>query len=252
MTEPSGLLNPVGPGSLRGQHAAVTGAARGIGAHIALELARAGAHLTVMDLRDPTDTAETIRAEGGTATAVPVDVSDRDAVYAAFSEAAVERLDTLVTSAAVYGSTTAIDDLTAAEVDQVLDVNIKGTLWSVRAALPALRVRGGRVVCIGSVAGKIGGVLAGPAYVASKGGVHAMVKWLAKTEARHGILANGVAPGVVDTEMITGQGYKGDYCPLGRLAQPEEIARVAAFLASPAASYLTGTVVDVNGGAFMG
>jgi 3-oxoacyl-[acyl-carrier protein] reductase len=252
MTEPSGLLNPVGPGSLRGQHAAVTGAARGIGAHIARELARAGAHVTVMDLRDPTGTAETIRAEGGSASAVAVDVSDRDAVHAAFSKATVERLDTLVTSAAVYGSTTPIDDLTEDEVDQVLDVNIKGTLWSIRAALPALRIRGGRVVCIGSVAGKIGGVLAGPAYVASKGSVHAMVKWLAKTEAGHGILANGVAPGVVDTEMITGLGYQGDYCPLGRLAQPEEIARVAAFLASPAASYLTGTIVDVNGGAFMG
>ena len=252
MTEPLGLVNPAGPGSLRGQHAAVTGAARGIGQQIALELARAGARVTVFDTRDASDTAETIRAEGGTADAVTLDVTDRDAVKGAFAELATEGLDALVTSAAIYGSTTPIDDLTASEVDDVLEVNIKGTLWTVRAALPLMRVRGGRVVCIGSVAGKIGGVLAGPAYVASKGAVHAMVKWLAKTEAKNGILANGVAPGVVDTEMIIGQAYQPDYCPLGRFARPEEIARVAAFLATPAASYLTGTVVDVNGGHFMG
>ncbi|MEU0470833.1 SDR family oxidoreductase [Amycolatopsis sp. NPDC006131] len=108
------------------------------------------------------------------------------------------------------------------------------------------------MVCIGSVAGKVGGVLAGPHYVASKGAVHAVVKWLAKTEAARGITANAIAPGVVDTEMVAGRGYRPDYCPLGRLAQPEEIARVAAFVASPAASYLTGAVVDVNGGYAMG
>lgn len=252
MTGPHGLVDPAGPGSLRGQHAVVTGAARGIGAQIALELARAGARVTAVDLRDCAATVATIRDEGGSATALALDVSDRDAVAGAVAEAAAERLDVLVTAAGVYGSTTPIGELTAAEVDQVLDVNVKGTLWSIRAALPALRVRGGRVVCIGSVAGKIGGVLAGPAYVASKGGVHALVKWLAKTEAANGILANGVAPGVTDTEMIAGQGYRGDYCPLGRFARPEEIARAAAFLATPAASYLTGTIVDVNGGSFMG
>lgn len=252
MTESLGIMNPAGPGSLRGQHVAVTGAARGIGQQIALELARAGARVTVFDLRDAGETAKSIRSEGGTADAVALDVTDRDAVEHAFAEAGADRLDMLVTSAAIYGSATPIDELTDTEVDEVFNVNIKGALWCIRAALPMLRERGGRVVCIGSVAGKIGGVLAGPHYVASKGAVHALVKWLAKSEASHGILANGVAPGVVDTEMITGQGYQPDYCPLGRFAHPEEIARMAAFLATPAASYLTGTVVDANGGHFMG
>ncbi|WP_443111385.1 SDR family NAD(P)-dependent oxidoreductase [Amycolatopsis sp. A1MSW2902] len=82
--------------------------------------------------------------------------------------------------------------------------------------------------------------------------MHAVVKWLAKTEACNGILANAVAPGVVDTEMVRDKGYSENYNPLGRLARPGEIARVAAFLASPAASYMTGTVVDVNGGYAMG
>lgn len=249
-----GVLDGNGPGSLRGHRAVVTGAARGIGREVGLELARAGAEVHVVDVNDPAETAAEIRAAGSEATAHVVDVADRAAVEALMRTvgSADNRLDVLVTCAAVYGRTTSAEDLSEDEVDHVLDVNVKGTLWSVRAALPWLRQRGGRVVCIGSVAGKIGGVLAGPHYVASKGAVHAMVKWLAKTEAAHDIIANGIAPGVVDTEMIAGRGYQPEYCPLGRFAQPEEIARVAAFLASPAASYMTGTIVDVNGGHAMG
>ncbi|TNC26529.1 SDR family NAD(P)-dependent oxidoreductase [Amycolatopsis alkalitolerans] len=235
---------------MTGEYAVVTGAARGIGAGVALELARAGAEVTVVDVRDPGETVSAIEAEGGKATGRVLDVTDRVAVCEAF--AALPGLDVLVTCAAIYGDTVSLDELEESEVDAVLGVNVKGTLWSIRAALPLLRRRGGRVVCIGSVAGKVGGVLAGPHYVASKGAVHAVVKWLAKTEAAHGITANGVAPGVVDTEMVAGRGYRPDYCPLGRLARPEEIARVAAFLASPAASYMTGAVVDVNGGYAMG
>ncbi|MGI6869921.1 MULTISPECIES: SDR family NAD(P)-dependent oxidoreductase [Amycolatopsis] len=246
----TGVLAAGGAAGMHGRQAVVTGAARGIGAHIARELAAAGAEVTVLDVNDPARTVATIRAEGGTATGHTVDVTDLAGVRAILS--GLPALDALVTSAAVYGDTVSVDDLDESEVDHVLGVNVKGTLWTIKAALPLLRRHGGRVVCIGSVAGKVGGVLAGPHYVASKGAVHAMVKWLAKTEAAHGITANGVAPGVVDTEMVAGRGYRPDYCPLGRLAQPEEIARVAAFLASPAASYMTGAVVDVNGGYAMG
>jgi 3-oxoacyl-[acyl-carrier protein] reductase len=246
----TGTLDAGGPAGLRGRRAVVTGAARGIGARIALELSWAGAEVTVVDVLDPGETVAAIKAEGGQAAGWTLDVTDRAAVQEAFGT--LESLDVLVTSAAVYGDTVSIDELEESEVDRVLGVNVKGTLWSIRAALPLLRRRGGRVVCIGSVAGKVGGVLAGPHYVASKGAVHAVVKWLAKTEAAHGVTANGVAPGVVDTEMVAGRGYRPDYCPLGRLARPEEIARVAAFLASPAASYMTGAVVDVNGGYAMG
>ncbi|GHF69959.1 3-oxoacyl-[acyl-carrier protein] reductase [Amycolatopsis bartoniae] len=246
----TGVLAAGGAAGMRGRQAVVTGAARGIGAHIARELAAAGAEVTVLDVNDPAATVDTIRAEGGTATGHAVDVTDLAAVRAVLS--GLPALDALVTSAAVYGDTVSLDDLGESEVDHVLGVNVKGTLWTIKAALPLLRRHGGRVVCMGSVAGKVGGVLAGPHYVASKGAVHAMVKWLAKTEAANGITANGVAPGVVDTEMVAGRGYRPDYCPLGRLARPEEIARVAAFLASPAASYMTGAVVDVNGGYAMG
>jgi 3-oxoacyl-[acyl-carrier protein] reductase len=249
-----GVLDPDGPGSLRGATALVTGAARGIGQQIALELARGGAAVSVLDVLDPAETVAAIRSENGTADGLRLDVTDRAAVSRRVTESAgpAGRLDVLVTSAGIYGGVTAIDQLDEAELDAVLSVNLAGTLWCLQAALPLLRARGGRVVCVGSVAGKIGGVLAGPHYAASKGGVHALVRWLAKTEAGHGITANGIAPGVVDTDMVAGRGYQPDYCPLGRFADPAEIARVAAFLASPAASYMTGTVIDVNGGYFMG
>jgi 3-oxoacyl-[acyl-carrier protein] reductase len=98
----------------------------------------------------------------------------------------------------------------------------------------------------------VGGVLAGPHYVASKGGIHALVKWVSKAGAANGIYANGIAPGAIETDMIQGKGYAADYCPLGRLGQPEDIAEAVVFLASPASNYITGIVLDVNGGYYMG
>lgn len=252
MTKNHGLLNPDGPGSLCGRKAFVTGAACGIGRQVALELARAGVSVTAMDCLDCLDTVSAIRAENGTVQAVAMNITDPDSVREAIRATGVDRLDILVTCAGIYGSANTLDELTESEMESVLDVNLKGTVRCIRSALPLMRVHGGRIVCIGSVAGKIGGFLAGPHYVASKGGVHSIIKWLAKTEASNNITANGVAPGVVDTEMIVDKGYPSDCCPLGRMARPEEIAWVAAFLASPAASYMTGTVVDVNGGLYMG
>ncbi|GAA3239802.1 3-oxoacyl-ACP reductase FabG [Pseudonocardia petroleophila] len=245
---PAGVLHPE---VLRGQVAVVTGAAKGIGAAVALELARAGAELVLYDLAEPGATADAVRALGGEASAAVLDVTDRDTVGQALG--ALPRIDVLVTSAGVYGEPIPIVDMADAEMDRVLGVNVKGALWTIRAALPALRRDGGgRVVCLGSAAGEVGGVASGPQYVASKGAVHAMVKWLARTEAVNGVAANAVAPGAVDTDMIAGKGYDGGYCPLGRLGTPQDVAAVVAFLCTPGAGYMTGTVVDVNGGFHMG
>ena len=248
-TTATGLLHPDGPGGMRGQHAVVTGGARGIGAEVALELTRAGASVTIVDVGDLSEVDSRIGAEGGDVEVFNADVRDAGALEAAFAR--LKRVDAVVTSAAVYGEHADIESLDLSEVSDLLDINVKGTLWTIKAALPRLRETRGRLVCVGSVAGKVGGVLAGPHYVASKGGIHALVKWVAKTEASHGVTANAVAPGVVDTSMVAGRGYDPGYCPLGRFAQPQEVARVIAFLASPASSYMTGAVVDVNGGSAM-
>ena len=131
-------------------------------------------------------------------------------------------------------------------------VNLHGPIHFARAYLPGMAERRhGRMVLIGSVAGRIGGVKASAHYVASKGGLHALVKWLARRGAPHDVLVNGIAPGVIETEMTRGQRIDPAQVPLGRNGRPEEIAWPIAFLCSPAASYITGTVLDVNGGLYM-
>ena len=104
---------------------------------------------------------------------------------------------------------------------------------------------------VGSLAGRMGGLIAGPHYVASKGGVHALVKWLARQAAPHGVLVNGIAPASVETPMMDGQPVDLARIPLGRMARAEEMAWPIAFLCSAAASYICGAVLDVNGGVYM-
>ncbi len=234
------------PDTLTGLQAVVTGAARGIGAAVALALSAAGAEITALDIAHPQATVAAILAAGGKATGGILDVTDRAGAESVIGT--LSRVDILVTSAGLYGEALPIEDMDDAEMDRVLGVNVKGTLWTVRAALPQLRRTGGKIICLGSLAGKIGGVAAGPQYVASKGALHALVKWLARVEAPNGVLVNAVAPGPVDTDMIAGRGYSPSAFPLQRFAAPEEIAAVVTFLSSPGASYMTGAVVDVNGG----
>jgi 3-oxoacyl-[acyl-carrier protein] reductase len=131
-----------------------------------------------------------------------------------------------------------------------------GVVNPVRKIFPLMCDNGyGKIVALGSVAARIGGVASGPAYVSAKSAVHGMIKWLAKAGAKHGVYANAVAPGPVETPMwqtVTQRQPPSAHnsVPLGRYGQPEDIAQSILFLASPQSNWITGTTIDINGGSY--
>jgi NAD(P)-dependent dehydrogenase (short-subunit alcohol dehydrogenase family) len=236
---------------LAGQRILVTGAGRGIGAATAEICASLGAEMILVDLKGAAEVAERIAGQGGKAEAIEADAADRAAVERIAKS--VGRVDGLVLNAAVcpFG-----EDWQAPGWDesfkQVIDVNVLGPIHAARAFLPSMiQRRYGRIVMVGSLAGRMGGLIAGPHYVASKGGLHALVKWLARQTGPSGVIVNGIAPFSVETPLMEGQPVDTSRIPLGRLARPEEVGWPIAFLCSPAASYICGVVLDVNGGVYM-
>lgn len=245
-----------------GEIALVTGAASGIGRASALAFARRGAIVVVAD-RDPhgaTETVELVHAAGGRAEARLVDVSDEHSV-AQLIDAIVSdhgRLDIAHNNAGVGGPTAAIADTTTAGWQQVIDVNLGGVFFCLRAELRVMREQGrGRIVNTASIAGLTGPVDLG-AYAASKAGVIALTKVAALEHAADGIRVNAVAPGFVHTPM-TAAGADPDWAaaalaavPAGRGADPAEIAEAVVWLTSPAADFLVGHVMVIDGGLTVG
>lgn len=238
-----------GDGRLEGKVAVVTGASRGVGLAVADVLAREGAQVVATDVLALDAAVAAVSARGGRALAVRADVTSEQDVKALFDAAAAEHggVDVLACCAGVYGG----GDLGSAGVEEfarVLDVNLLGTYLCLREAFPHLRARGGgKIVCIGSVAGRTGGYLCGPHYAASKGGVHALCRWAAKHGAPD-VHVNVVAPGAIATDMIKGEPYPRDISLLRRQGTPEEVAEAVLFLAGSASDYVTGTVLEVDGG----
>lgn len=241
--------------------AIVTGGAKGIGRAIVAAFAGRGITSVIadIDLDAAQAVAEEIRRLGGDAIAIRTDLSRIDEIVRMVVEtiARYGRIDILVNNAGIL-SNTPYDQLTESEWDEVLGVNLKGALFASREALrPMLDQGWGRIVFISSLAGRSGGVSVGPAYVASKAALVGLTRHLAKKVARSGVTVNAVAPGTTETDIIKGftdadMAAINDAIPAGRLGKPEEIAETVAFLASDAAAFITGTVVDVNGGMYMG
>jgi 3-oxoacyl-[acyl-carrier protein] reductase len=244
---------------LHGRVALVTGGGQGIGAEIAVQLAKAGAGVVVGDLRR--DAAEAIAREiggaGGRAIGTGLDVtrSDQVAEFVGAGVAEFGRVDILVNNAGVIRDAL-LHNMTEEEFDDVVRVHLKGTFLCMQAATREMRHRGyGKVVNISSIAGKVGNI--GQAnYAAAKAGIVALTKTAAKELARHGICVNAIQPGFIETPMTRSvpekvRDMKLAEVPLGRFGQPIDIARPAVFLASDDSDYMTGAVLEVTGGRYM-
>jgi 3-oxoacyl-[acyl-carrier protein] reductase len=243
------------PGSLAGRRAVVTGGARGMGRAHSTALAAAGASVVLVDIdgEELEKTCAELRADGAEVSALAGDITARPSAEAlmAAAVAALGGLDILVHNAGLMYSLTGLADTDDNDFRRLFAVNVDAPLFLTRAALPVLRASDhARVIFISSQWGQV------PdghsyAYMASKAAQLGLMKTMAKEFAAEHILVNAVAPGAVMTRMVPEEYYEAERAaiPLGRLADPAEIAAVVAFLASDAASFMTGQTVPINGGA---
>jgi NAD(P)-dependent dehydrogenase (short-subunit alcohol dehydrogenase family) len=242
---------------LKDKVAIVTGAGRGIGLAIACALAREGARVAVCDIRaELLDKALTeIEAANGQALGFQMDVTNREQIQQV-ADGVLSRwgtIDILVNNAGIY-EVLPFEEISEGQWDRLLAVNLKGAFLFCQVVVPSMKRQGaGRIVNIASSAGKTGAMLAGAHYSVSKAGLICLAKQLARELGPDGITVNAVAPGRIDTPMIhavsdeENQAFA-EKTPLGRLGTAEDVANAVVFLASDEASFITGEIMDVNGG----
>jgi 3-oxoacyl-[acyl-carrier protein] reductase len=240
-----------------GQVALITGASRGIGRAIALQLASEGANV-IVNYNRSTELAEQvvqeIRGIGREAYAFQADITDEMAVrrLVRFTEAKFQRVDVLIVNAGIVRDQLAAS-MTLQQWEEVIQINLRGAFLCIREVIPGMILqKSGSIVCISSIAADRGG-RGHVNYVASKGGLNAMVLSLAVEVASKGIRVNAVSPGVILTDISQRvrdlvQDEILAQIPLKRFGKPEEVARAACFLASSEASYITGEILHVTGG----
>lgn len=248
---------------LKDQIALVTGASSGIGAATAVAFAREGARVGVNYLKNQAGaerTVSTIRQAGGAALAVKADVTKSAEVRAMVESVRKQwsRIDVLVNNAGDLLARRTLADMTEDYWDLIMALNLKSVFLCVKAVWEEMAARkSGAIVNVTSIAARNGGGPGAAAYAAAKGGLLTYTKGLAKELAPHGVRVNGIAPGVIWTpyhERYSPPELFQKYIaqiPLARAGTAEEVADVIVFLASPAARYMTGETVEVNGGAWM-
>ena len=244
---------------LQNKVALITGGAQGIGKTISEELVQNGAHVVLGDvnLEGAQATAEAINNNGGSASAVKIDVSNPAEVKQIFDSILKDKkpIDIMINNAGITRDGLMVR-MKEADWDRVLNINLKGTfLCSQQAAKQMMKQKSGAIVNIASIVGVMGNF--GQAnYSASKAGVIGLTKTLAREVASRGIRVNAVAPGFIDTEMtqVLDESVRQkliEQIPLAKLGLPEDVARCVAFLVSDRSSYITGQVINVNGGMLM-
>jgi 3-oxoacyl-[acyl-carrier protein] reductase len=239
---------------LNGKVALVTGASRGIGAAIAVALAKSGADIAVnyhQRVRDAEGVCDQIRQLGGRTIAIAADVSQSAVVreMVARTEKELGSVNVLVNNAGI-AKQQRIEDITEQDWNQIIDTNLKSTFLVTQAVLPQMRQRHwGRIINISSVAAQTGGVV-GPHYASSKAGMIGLTHSLANLLAKEGITVNAIAPALIETDMVTGNAKASPaYIPVGRFGTVDEVASVAVLLATN--GYITGQTINVNGGWYL-
>jgi 3-oxoacyl-[acyl-carrier protein] reductase len=244
-----------------GKVALVTGAQRGIGRAIAEAFVREHAHVVLNDVcseEEISKVANEISSAASQCVVLQADVSRLDQVTKMMDrvEKTFKRLDILVNNAGIIrrGS---IETVSEEEWDQVIDVNLKGTFNCCKAAADIMiRQRSGKIINVSSIAGKTGDITSAPGYGPSKAAIDGLTKTLARQLAAYGIHVNGVAPHAIETNMSAEWSQEKrkaiiEAIPLKRLGQPEDVANAVLFLASNKADFITGEILDVNGGFLM-
>ena len=240
--------------NLENRIALVTGASRGIGRAVAVEMARAGADVVVNYVRRADEARvvdSEIRALGRRSLCIQADVSRAGDVerMVATAREQLGHIDILVNNAGI-ARPQPMDEITEQDWDELMAVNVKSCFLVTRALVPAMRERQwGRIINLSSVAAQVGGVV-GPHYAASKAAILGMTHFYASKLAKDGITVNAIAPALVETEMVTSNpNANSKLIPVGRFGRPLEVAEVAVMLAGN--GYITGQTINVNGGWFL-